>query len=348
MFSFGNPHLLYLLFLLPVVAGLFFLARFARRKNLARYGKIVNLEHLMPEASRYKPGIKLVLQLLAIAMLVIVLARPRAGAKEESAEVQGIEVMICLDVSNSMLASSNDDPKGVSRLQRAKLVLEKLIDKLDNDKIGLIVFAGDAYTQLPITTDFVSAKMFLNSISTEMVPSQGTTIGAAIEMAMNSFSPSEDMQKAIIVITDGESFDDDPIAAAKSAAEQGVQVDVIGLGSTKGALIPIGRNGQFLKDDEGNPVTTRLNEEMAKQIAQTGNGIYVQGASSSVVNDVAEQLDTLAKSNIERVVYAASAEQFPVFAWLALVFIILDIFMLDRKVGWLKKINFFSKQTKKL
>lgn len=348
MFSFGNPNLLYLLFLLPVIAGLFFLARFARRKKLARYGKIHNLEQLMPEASRYKPGIKLTLQLLAVAALVIVIARPRAGAKEESAEVQGIEVMICLDVSNSMLASSNDDPKGVSRLQRAKLVLEKLIDKLDNDKIGLIVFAGDAYTQLPITTDFVSAKMFLNSISTEMVPSQGTTIGAAIEMAMNSFTPSEDMQKAIIVITDGESFDDDPIAAAKSAAEQGIQVDVIGLGSTKGALIPIGKNGQFLKDDSGNPVTTRLNEEMAKKIAQEGNGIYVQGASSSVVSDVAEQLDTLAKSNIERVIYSASAEQFPVFAWLALIFIILDIFMLDRKVGWLKKINFFSKQTKRL
>lgn len=346
MFSFGNPQLLYLLFLLPAVALLFFFARMARRKKLARYGKIRNLEPLMPEASRYKPGIKLALQLLAIAALVIVLARPRAGAKEESAEVEGIEVMICLDVSNSMLASSTDDPRGVSRLQRAKLVLEKLIDKLDNDKIGLIVFAGDAYTQLPITTDFVSAKMFLNSISTEMVPSQGTTIGAAIEMAMSSFSPTEDMQKAIIVITDGESFDDDPIAAAKAAADQGIQVDVIGLGTTKGALIPMGRDGQFMKDDSGNPVTTRLNEEMAKEIAQAGHGIYVQGSSTSVVNDVAEQLDTLAKTNIERVVYAASAEQFPVFAWLALIFIVLDIFMLDRKVGWLKKINFFSKQTK--
>lgn len=346
MFSFGNPQLLYLLFLLPAVALLFFFARMARRKKLARYGKIRNLEPLMPEASRYKPGIKLALQLLAIAALVIVLARPRAGAKEESAEVEGIEVMICLDVSNSMLASSTDDPRGVSRLQRAKLVLEKLIDKLDNDKIGLIVFAGDAYTQLPITTDFVSAKMFLNSISTEMVPSQGTTIGAAIEMAMSSFSPTEDMQKAIIVITDGESFDDDPIAAAKAAADQGIQVDVIGLGTTKGALIPMGRDGQFMKDDSGNPVTTRLNEEMAKEIAQAGHGIYVQGSSTGVVNDVVEQLDTLAKTNIERVVYAASAEQFPVFAWLALIFIVLDIFMLDRKVGWLKKINFFSKQTK--
>ncbi|HRF67615.1 MAG TPA: VWA domain-containing protein [Muribaculum sp.] len=343
MFSFANPYLLYLLFLIPAITGLYLLSRYSRKRKLKRYGKLAVLSPLMPDASRYKPWIKITLQLLAVAALVFVLARPRAGAKEEVSEVQGIEVMICLDVSNSMLASSTDDPKGVSRLQRAKLVLEKLIDKLDNDKVGLIVFAGDAYTQLPITSDFVSAKMFLNSISTEMVPTQGTSIGAAIEMAMSSFTPTDDMQKAIIVITDGESFDDDPIAATQTAVKQGIQVDVIGLGSTKGSLIPIGRNGQFMKDDEGNPVTTRLDEAMAQKIAETGEGIYVQGASSTVVKDIDEQLDTLAKSDLEKVIYSASAEQFPVFGWLALALVILDIFMLDRKVGWLKKINFFSK-----
>ena len=343
MFSFANPYLLYLLFLIPAITGLYLLSRYSRKRKLKRYGKLAVLSPLMPDASRYKPWIKITLQLLAVAALVFVLARPRAGAKEEVSEVQGIEVMICLDVSNSMLASSTDDPKGVSRLQRAKLVLEKLIDKLDNDKVGLIVFAGDAYTQLPITSDFVSAKMFLDSISTEMVPTQGTSIGAAIEMAMSSFTPTDDMQKAIIVITDGESFDDDPIAATQTAVKQGIQVDVIGLGSTKGSLIPIGRNGQFMKDDEGNPVTTRLDEAMAQKIAETGEGIYVQGASSTVVKDIDEQLDTLAKSDLEKVIYSASAEQFPVFGWLALALVILDIFMLDRKVGWLKKINFFSK-----
>lgn len=344
MFSFANPYLLYLLFLVPLVALLFLFAQWARRRKLKRYGQLSVLQHLMPDASRYKPWLKLVLQLVAIAALVIVLARPRAGANEEISEVEGIEVMICLDVSNSMLASSTDDPNGVSRLQRAKMILEKLIDKLDNDKVGLIVFAGDAYTQLPITSDFVSAKMFLNSISTEMVPTQGTSIGAAIDMAMRSFTPDDEMQKAIIVITDGESFDDDPIASTKEAVSQGIQVDVIGLGSTKGALIPIGSNGQFMRDDTGNPVTTRLDEEMAQKIAQAGEGIYVQGASSTVVNDIQEQLDTLAKSSLEKVVYAASAEQFPVFGWIALAFLIIDIFMLDRKVGWLKKINFFSKK----
>ena len=191
--------------------------------------------------------------------------------------------------------------------------------------MGLIVFAGDAYTQLPVTSDFSSAKMFLSSISTEMVPTQGTAIGAAVDMAVTSFSPDEDVHKAIIVITDGENFEDDPVAAVQAAAKQGIQVDVIGLGSAKGALIPIGRDGQFLRDDNGTPVTTRLNEEMARKIAEAGDGIYVQGASSSVVKDIDEQLKTLATSSLEKVTYKASAEQFPVFAWLALAFLILSL-----------------------
>ncbi|THG54514.1 VWA domain-containing protein [Muribaculum caecicola] len=343
MISFAHPYILYLLLLVPAIVVLHAVARYSRRRRMARFGKPAILASLMPDASRYTPGLKLVLQLFAITAIIIVLARPRAGAKQEISEVEGIEVMICLDVSNSMLASSTDDPRGISRLQRAKLVLEKLFSQLKNDKVGLIVFAGDAYTQLPITSDFTSAKMFLSSISPDMVPTQGTAIGAAIEMAMTSFTPEADMQKAIIVITDGENFEDEPEAAAKEAANQGIQVDVIGLGSAKGALIPLGRDGQFLRDSDGNPVTTRLNEDMAQKIAMAGNGIYVQGSSSSVVKEVSDQLDTLSKSTLEKVTYAASAEQFPVFAWLALLFLLADTFIPERKIGWLKKINFFSK-----
>ena len=343
MISFAHPYILYLLLLVPAIVVLHAVARYSRRRRMARFGKPAILASLMPDASRYTPGLKLVLQLFAITAIIIVLARPRAGAKQEISEVEGIEVMICLDVSNSMLASSTDDPRGISRLQRAKLVLEKLFSQLKNDKVGLIVFAGDAYTQLPITSDFTSAKMFLSSISPDMVPTQGTAIGAAIEMAMTSFTPEADMQKAIIVITDGENFEDEPEAAAKEAANQGIQVDVIGLGSAKGALIPLGRDGQFLRDSDGNPVTTRLNEDMAQNIAMAGNGIYVQGSSSSVVKEVSDQLDTLSKSTLEKVTYAASAEQFPVFAWLALLFLLADTFIPERKIGWLKKINFFSK-----
>lgn len=344
MVSFAYPILLYLLLLIPIIVLLHLWAKIAQRKRLLRFGRIDILSKLMPDASKYKSWIKLSLQLIALVAIIIVLARPRAGAKEETSTVKGIEVMIALDVSNSMLASSNDDPNGISRLDRAKYLLEKLIDKLSNDKIGLIVFAGEAYTQLPITSDFVSAKMFLNSINTEMVPSQGTAIGSAISMATNSFTPDETTQKAIIVITDGENHEDDAVGIAKSAAEQGIQIDVIGLGSGKGAPIPINaKKGLYLKDSTGKPVTTYLNENMAKEIAQAGNGIFISGNSSSAVNDIDAQLETLEKSDLEKVVYSSSAEQFPVFAWIALIFLIIDIFILDSKNALLKKINFFSK-----
>lgn len=344
MVSFAYPILLYLLLLIPIIVLLHLWAKIAQRKRLLRFGRIDILSKLMPDASKYKSWIKLSLQLIALVAIIIVLARPRAGAKEETSTVKGIEVMIALDVSKSMLASSNDDPNGISRLDRAKYLLEKLIDKLSNDKIGLIVFAGEAYTQLPITSDFVSAKMFLNSINTEMVPTQGTAIGSAISMATNSFTPDETTQKAIIVITDGENHEDDAVGIAKSAAEQGIQIDVIGLGSGKGAPIPINaKKGLYLKDSTGKPVTTYLNENMAKEIAQAGNGIFISGNSSSAVNDIDAQLETLEKSDLEKVVYSSSAEQFPVFAWIALIFLIIDIFILDSKNALLKKINFFSK-----
>ncbi len=344
MVSFAYPYLLYLLLAIPVFVGLFILARMARRRKLNRFGHQSVLDHLMPDASKYVPSVKIAIQMLIAAALVVVLARPRAGAKEEVSNVRGIEVMVALDVSNSMLASATDDPNGISRLQRAKHVLEKLIDKLDNDKVGLIVFAGEAYTQLPITSDFVSAKVYLNSISTEMVPTQGTAIGSAINMAMHSFSPDEDIQKAIVVITDGENQVGDAVEMAKAAEKQGIQVDVIGLGSGKGAPIPLNsQKNTFLKDNEGHVVTTYLNEQMAQEIANAGNGIYVNGAASSAVNDIADQLDILAKSDLERVVYSSSAEQFPVFAWIALLLLIADFFILERKIGWLRRFNFFTK-----
>lgn len=344
MVSFAYPYILYFLILIPVILGLFLLSQYSRRKRILKYGKPEILSNLMPDASRYKPWIKISLQLLAMAVLIIMLARPRAGAKEQVSNVKGIEVMIAVDVSNSMLASSTDDPNGMSRLRRAKHILEKLVDKLDNDKVGLIVFAGEAYTQLPITSDFISAKMFINSINTEMVPSQGTAIGAAIDMAMHSFSPNEDTQKAIVIITDGENHEGNAVEMAKAAEKQGIQVNVIGLGSPKGTPIPLNAaRNNFLKDNDGKPVTTYLNENMAKEIAQAGNGIYVSGNSPSAVSDIDSRLETLAKSELERVVYSSSAEQFPLFAWIALIILILDMLILERKISWLKKFNFFSK-----
>ena len=318
--SFAYPHLLYLLFLLPVIFGLWWWARLARKAKLRRYGNPAHLSRLMPEASRYVPAVKISLELLALAALIVAIARPRAGQKEEVENTSGIEVMIAFDVSRSMLASSTDDPQGVSRLQRAKYILNRLIDKLDNDKVGLIVFAGEAYTQLPITTDFLSARMYLDEISTEMVPTQGTAVGAAIDMAINSFSPDPEINKAIIVITDGENHEGNAVEMAEYAKSQGIEVDVIGVGSLKGAPIPVNpRKGEFLKD------------------------AYSTGWGNKAVDQLIESLDQIKKSDLKHVSYKASAEQFPVFASIALLLLVIDACILPRKIGWLKKFTFFSK-----
>lgn len=342
MFSFANPEYLYFLLLIPVLVIVHLLDRRIRRRNLKRFGKLDILDKQMPDVSKYKHGIKLTLQLIAFAMIVIVLARPRAGAKEQTVKVRGIEVMVALDVSNSMKASATEDPKGVTRLQKSKLVLEKLIDKFENDKVGLIVFAGNAYTQLPITSDFTSAKMFLNNINTEMVPTQGTAIGAAIKLAMNSFTGNEKSQKSIIIITDGENHEDDAVAAAKEAHEKGVQVNVVGMGTTKGSPIPLAQGG-FMKDDSGNVITTFLNEKMAEDIAKAGGGAYLSGNTTDAVSQMDDQLKKLAKADLQKVVYSQHDEQFPIFAWIALVFLVMDMFVLERKNSWLRKINFFTK-----
>lgn len=346
MFSFANPEYLYLLLLIPVIAALFAYSRIIRAKRLKAYGNPAVISALMPDVSKYKPIIKVSLELLALAMIIIILARPRAGAKQQTTTVRGIEVMVALDVSNSMRASATDDPRGVSRLQRSKLVLEKLINKFGNDKVGLIVFAGNAYTQLPITSDFVSAKMFLNGISTDMVPTQGTAIGAAIKLATNSFSANDKTGKAIIIITDGENHEDDAVGAASEAHKRGVQINVIGMGSTKGSPIPMSNHGDFLKDDNGQVVTTFLNEKMAKDIANAGKGVYVNGAGNDAISIVDANLKKLASEDLEKISYTQHDEQFPIFAWIALAIIIANIFVLDKKNSWLKRYNFFTKDNK--
>lgn len=323
------------------------LARRSKRIKLKQYGNIAVLTPLMPNVSKYKAMIKISLQIVAVIFIVIMIARPRGGTKEEIVKTRGIEVMIALDVSNSMRATSNNDPNGISRLQRAKLILEKLINQLEDDKVGLIVFAGNAYTQLPITSDFISAKMFLSNINTNMVPTQGTAIGAAIKMAMNSFTPNDERQKAIIIITDGENHEDDAVGIAKTAKEKGILVDVIGVGTENGAPIPLSGSSSLLKDSKGEVVISRLNEAMAKEIAAAGGGVYLSGNSNNVVSEIEESLDSLAKSDMERVVYSQHDEQFPIFAWLALIFLLIDMFIMDRKTPWLQNVNFFTREDKK-
>lgn len=346
MFDFAYPQYLYLLGLPVIVVLLFWWARASRKARLRRFGHLNIIESLMPEASRYMPSVKLVMQVLALIALVIVVARPRAGQKEQETTSSGIEVMIAFDVSNSMLASSNDAPDGISRIDRARLILEKLLGRLDNDKVGLVVFAGESKMQLPLTMDYFSAKMYLNELVPGMINNQGTSLASAIKMSMNGFSPAKDVHKAIILITDAEDHEGAAIETAKIAAENGIQIDVIGLGSAKGAPIPLpgGRAGQYMTDMQGQTVITSVNEQMGQNIAKAGDGIYVNGAASNALDVLTKQLDTLSKSEFRSVSYSTAAEQFPTFAWIAFIFLIIDGFMVDRKISWLRGVNFFTRE----
>lgn len=347
MFDFANPYLLVLMLLVPLVWAMYELAQLARRRNIKRFGQPKVLAPLMPDASKYKPAIKITLQLLALAAIIMVLVRPRYGEKDETKQVAGIEAVICFDVSNSMLAQSTDDPKSTSRLRRAKLLLEKVVDRLDNDKVGLVVFAAEPKMKMPMTTDFYSANMFLNDLEPSMIQAQGTDIGSALQMSMQAFSPKQDVHKAIILITDAEDHEGRAVDMAKEAADKGIQVDVIGVGTGKGGKIPLSPGSkEFMTDNEGNVVITAVDEKAAAAIAAAGKGIYVNGSDPDALDKLTEQLDTLGKSEFKQVRYKISAEQFPLFAWLALLLLLADMFVMPRKTSWLKDINFFTRKPK--
>ncbi len=340
--SFANPQYFYLLALLPLVALIYWLQVRARERNLARMGRVDIVKSLMPDYTVVKQRVMSVIELLLILLAVIILARPRAGASRTSETKHGIELMIAVDVSNSMRASAGE-AGDVSRLQRAKLVAEKLIENSTTDKVGLIVFAGNAYLQMPITGDLRSAKLFLSNLDTDMVPSQGTAIGNAITLASQSFSPSPNSQKAIVVITDGENFEDDAVSSARGAHRDGREVDVVGVGTAAGAPIPM-PDGSYLTDERGEPVTTRLDEQGANEIARAGGGTFVNGNSADAVTVLKRSLDRLAKTELETVNYTRHDEQFPVFAWLVLVLLAVSFFVTESRSRWLKRFNIFNRR----
>lgn len=350
MIQFANPSALYLLLIIPAVALLYVLARIARHNKLKKFGKESVIAHLMPDASKYMPTVKISLALIALTFIIIAIARPVMplttpdGSDEEVSE--GIEIMICVDVSNSMLASSTNDENGVSRMQRAKFILEKLIDKFQNDKVGLIVFAGDSYMQLPITSDYISAKMFLNSINPGMVPTQGTALGSAIEMAINAFSPESEFQKAILLITDVENFEDDPVKAAKLAKDAGIEVDVIGVGGDEPVRIPVDeRKSAYIIDNDGTEATSVLNAELGEKVAKAGGGEYFNGNAPDVSAAIGDQFKDLAKKEFRRNVGGNSADElFPYAAIIALIILLIDALLPYSKIKWLTRYNFFSRK----
>lgn len=299
----------------------------------------------MPDVSPYKPPLKITVSLFALAMVIIAFARPWGGIKDEKTVKEGIEVVIAVDASNSMLAPVSDSPDGTDRMRTAKLVLEKLINRLDNDKVGLIVYAGQSYTLIPVTNDYVSAKMFLNSIDPSQIAQQGTNITAAIDMAVNSFSENKNVGKAVILITDAEELEDQQAVmdAAKNAVKKGVQIDVVGVGSSTPVKIPEG-TGYMIDEQTGAPVETSLNEDLASKIASAGKGIYVNASSRSALNDLDRQLGTLKKAALQSSVNSSHDELFTIFAWLAFAAIIANILLLDRKIKWLDKFTFFKKE----
>ena len=279
--------------------------------------------------------------LTALILIVFALARPQFGAKLSTVKKQGIEAIIVLDVSNSMLAQDVQP----NRLENSKMILSKLIDNMSDDKIGLIVFAGDAFTQIPITADYISAKMFLSSISPNMVARQGTAIGTAIDMAIHAFGEENNkIARTIIVITDGENHEDDAVGAAKLAQEKGISINVIGMGKSEGAPIPIPGTMSFRKDKEGNVVVSKLNETMCRQIAEAGGGIYVRADNSNVAWKALEkEINRMSKSDLETKVYSEYDEKFFIFAWIAFFLLLIEFYLLNRVNKELNKFNFFEK-----
>ena len=338
MFKFANPNALFLYFLLLFVVGVYLYAGYRRKSALRSYGDPELLSALMPEVSRHRSQIKFWFTFVALCFMVLLIARPQFGSKVETVKRQGIETVIALDISNSMLA----EDVAPNRLEKSKNIISRLVDSFEDDKVGLIVFAGDAFIQLPITSDFISAKMFLESINPGLITRQGTNVKAAIDMATRSFTPNEEVGKAIIIITDGENHEGGAVEAAKAAEEKGMSVYVMGVGSLEGSPIPTGRN-DFRRDKEGNVIVTKLNEKMCQEIAAAGNGVYIRIDNTNNAQKILQkEIDKLAKADIETAIYSEYDEQFQAVAWIAFILLLLEMLLMVKKNPRFKGFNLFN------
>ena len=326
MIQFAQSQYLLLILLIPVFFLLQSLVFRFRTRRIRKFGDEQLVRQLMPSYSRTRTWVRLVLFSIGFFFFAIGLSRPQIGAKLTEHETKGAEIMIVLDVSNSMLAEDYSP----NRLERAKLAISRLVDKLRDDRIGLIVFAGNSFVQLPITTDYVSAKMFLGSISTDSVPIQGTAIGDAINTAIRSFSAQSEKSRAIIIITDGENHEDDPVAAATQAAEMGIRVFTIGVGSPEGKPIPM--DGELFKDKDGNIVVTRLDESILQEVAKAGKGVYVRAGNSEFgLNPVIDDIRKMEDEKYNSIVFEEYDEQFMYFLAMALFFFVIEMLIGDRR-----------------
>jgi Ca-activated chloride channel family protein len=338
-------HIEYLNFLfgIPVlILGIIFYNRW-KKKSLALFGDSRLLKELMHSYSKGRTQIKNVFTILIFTLLIIGIANPQIGTKMEEVKREGVDLMIAIDLSNSMLA---EDIKP-NRLEKSKLAISRLIDKLEGDRIGLIVFAGEAYVQLPITTDYSAAKLFLSTVNTNIVPTQGTEISKAIDLSVQSFDMENAQNKAIIIITDGESHDEKAIESAEKAQELGVFVHTLGMGLSKGGPIPIynkyGNQTGYRKDREGNTVVSKLNENLLQQIASAGLGIYVRANNSKAgLSALFAEINKMEKKEIGTMVFTEYKDRFQLFIGFALLLLLADLILLNRKNKWSNRINFYK------
>ena len=338
MFRFESPHILWLLILVPLLIGGYLWAARLYRRRLARFGEPETVRTLMPDASPLRVRNKFILCLAALGLLVVALARPQFGSKLREVTRQGIEIMLAVDVSNSMLAQDFEP----NRLERTKFAINRLLDGLRQDRVGLVAFAGDAYVQLPITADYVTARNFAAQLSPTMVSRQGTAIGAAIDLAASSFSSGSEGSRVLIVISDGENHEDDALAAAKRAAEQGIKIYTIGIGTPEGAPIQIG--GEFLKDDQGNMVVSKLDEPSLEEIALSTGGAYIRATNKSIgLEEIIAKINQTEKKKLTSTIFEEFNEQFQYLVGAALLLLLADVLMLSRRNRIFARFNIFNR-----
>tara|TARA_B100001175_G_scaffold209038_1_gene177450 strand:+ start:952 stop:1983 length:1032 start_codon:yes stop_codon:yes gene_type:complete len=343
MLRYDNIEFLYLLVLIPLlIIGIIMYSKW-QKNSILKFGDINLLNQLMQSHSIFRKKIKNTLFVLAITFLIVGLSNPQVGTKMEEVKREGVDLMIAIDLSYSMMAQ---DIKP-NRLERAKQAISRLIDKLEGDRIGLVVFAGEAYVQLPITTDYSAAKLFLSTVNTSIIPTQGTKIGNAIDLCSKSFDKENAQSKAIIIITDGETHDEEAIESAKKAKEEGIYIHTLGMGLTKGGPIPIynkyGSTSEFRKDREGNVIITKLNESMLEEIALAGEGTYIRANNSkSGLSSLFEEINKMEKKEIGTMIFTNYKDRFQIFIGISLVLLILNLFFLERKNNIKSKINLFK------
>ena len=337
MLRFEDPIYLWMLLIIPILVLVRFIVWQKRKHNLRKFSDPSLLKEMMPDVSKYRPTIKFCLLLSAITILIFMIARPQVGSKISHEKREGIEVLIALDISNSMLAQDVIP----SRLEKSKLLIEDLVDHFTNDKVGLVVFAGDAFVQLPITNDYVSAKMFLQNINPSLITTQGTDLARAISLSQSCFTQREHIGRAIIVITDGEDHEGGALEAAREAYKKGINVFILGVGTSKGAPIPDG-NGGYLKDNSGQTVLSALNEQMCQQVAKAGNGVYIHVDNTSDAQEkLNKELSKLQSGISDTVVYSEYNEQFQIFGIILLLLLIAETILLESRNPLFKKINLF-------